>query len=233
MWLEERLTSNGTTATTAATEDDEMASLLYITCNLKPVEQSNSLTVGKAFLDGYLRRNPEDEVRILDLYRDNIQRFDADVLSGVAKLRSGQKFVALAEEEQRKLGRIYRLADQFIAADKYVFVTPMWNLSFPAEFKMYIDAICVYGKTLRDTATGPEGLLKGKGKKCLHIHASGGFHFGKEEDHSVPYLKAVMEVMGVEQFEAIVLEGGGLPTEQGAELKREAVRKALETAARF
>lgn len=210
-----------------------MTSLLYITCNLKPLEQSNSLAVGKAFLDEYLRHNPEDEVRFLDLYRDNIQRFDADVLSGVAKLRNGLEFVALTEEEQRKLGRIYRLADQFVAADKYVFVTPMWNLSFPAEFKMYIDTICVYGKTLRDTPTGPEGLLKGKGKKCLHIHASGGFHFGKEEDHSVPYLKAVMGVIGVEEFESIVLEGGALLPERGAEFKSQAVRKAVETAARF
>ena len=97
--------------------------------------------------------------------------------------------------------------DQFIAADKYVFVTPMYNLGFPAEFKMYIDAVCVVGKTFTYTPAGAVGLLKNQGRKCLHIHSNGGFHFGKEEDHSVPYLKSIMGFMGIENFESVVLEG--------------------------
>src|SRR5690242_10086079 len=184
-----------------------MANLLYVTCNLKPAELSRSLSVGKEFLDEYLWRNPDDEVHFLDLYRDNIQRIDADVLSGWGKLRSGESFASLSADEQRKISRIGKHADQFIAADKYVFVTPMFNLGFPAEFKMYIDAVCVAGKTFAYTPTGPVGLLKDQRRKYLHIHSSGGFHYGKDEDHSVPYLKSVMGFMGVEDFEAIVVEG--------------------------
>jgi len=54
-----------------------MANLLYVTSNLKPVEHSRSLSVGKEFLDEYIRCNPDDAVYFLDLYRDNIQRIDA------------------------------------------------------------------------------------------------------------------------------------------------------------
>ena len=210
-----------------------MAKLLYVTCNLKPIEHSRSLSVGKEFLDEYLRRNPGDEVHFLELYRDNIQRVDADVLGGWGKMRNGESFDSLTIDEQRKVGRIWKHADQFIAADKCVFVTPMFNLGFPAEFKMYIDAICVVGKTFTYTPTGPVGLLKGQGKKCLHIHSSGGFHHGKEEDHSVPYLRSIMNFMGVEDFNAIVLEGVDAVPEKEEEFRMLATRQARAAAKSF
>lgn len=210
-----------------------MAKLLYITCNLKPTELSCSLSVGKEFLDEYLRRNPEDEVHFLDLYRDNIQRIDADVLSGWEKMRSGARFASLTVDEQRKIGRIWKHADQFIAADKYVFVTPMFNLGFPAELKMYIDSVCLAGKTFTYTPTGPVGLLKGQGRKCLHIHSSGGFHFGREEDHSVPYLKSIMGFMGVDDFEAVVIEGVDAIPNQAETFKSASIGKARSVAGWF
>lgn len=210
-----------------------MSKLLYVTCNLKPVEYSRSLLVGKEFLDEYLRQNPDDEVHFLDLYRDNIQRIDADVLSGWGKMRNGESFASLTIDEQRKIGRIWKYADQFIAADKYVFVTPMFNLGFPAEFKMYIDTVCVVGKTFVYTPTGPVGLLKNQGRKSLHIHSNGGFHYGKEEDHSVPYLKSIMGFMGIDNFEAIVVEGVDAIPERAEEFKSRAIEQAQNVAARF
>lgn len=210
-----------------------MAKLLYVTCNLKPVELSSSLSIGKEFLDEYLKQNPSDEVHFLDLYRDNIQRIDADVLSGWGKMRHGASFATLSVDEQRKIGRIWKHTDQFIDADKYVFVTPMFNLGFPAELKMYIDAVCVVGKTFVYTPTGPVGLLKNQAKKCLHIHSNGGFHFGKEEDHSVPYLKAIMGFMGIESFETIVIEGVDAVPDRAAAIKNTAMDKAREVANQF
>ncbi len=210
-----------------------MAKLLYVTCNLKPVESSISLSIGKVFLDEYLRLNPKDEIHFLDLYRDNIQRIDIDVLNGWEKMRAGSVFASLNKDEQRKIDRIWMCADQFIAADKYLFVTPMFNLGFPAEFKMYIDVICVDGKTIIRTPSGPVGLLKNQGKKCLNIHSSGGFHYGKEEDHSVPYLRSIMQFMGIDDFEAIVVEGVDMKPDLAEQFKRVATEKALCAATRF
>ena len=210
-----------------------MANLLYVTCNLKPVEHSRSLSVGKEFLDNYLRQNPDDEVHFLDLYRDNIQRIDADVLSGWGRMRNGESFASLSIDEQRKIGRIWKHADQFITADKYVFVTPMFNLGFPAELKIYIDSVCVVGKTFTYTPTGPVGLLKGQGRKCLHIHSNGGFHYGKAEDHSVPYLKSIMGFMGIDEFETIVVEGVDAIPDRADEFKSAAVNKVREIASVF
>jgi FMN-dependent NADH-azoreductase len=187
--------------------------------------------VGSAFLQEYGQKHPDDEIQMLDLYRDPIQRIDSDVLAGWGKLRHGQPFIALSEDEQRKISRINRLADQFVAADKYVFVTPMWNLSFPAELKMYIDCICSVGKTFIYTDKGPKGLLQGKGKACLHIHSSGGFHYGKPEDYSVPYLKSVLTFLGIENFASVVVEGVDALPDRTETIRAEAIKKVAEIAA--
>lgn len=184
-----------------------MSTLLYITCNLKSAENSRSLTIGAEFLNEYIKSNPTDRIEMIDTYRDPIQRFDLDVLNGMDKLRNGMAFAALTRDEQIKLGKIWESADKFAAADKYVFVTPMWNLSFPPELKMYLDTVCVAGKTFIYSDKGTVGLLGGLGKKCLSIQASGGFHYGTRYDYSIPYLKVIMEFMGVDDFSAIVLEG--------------------------
>jgi FMN-dependent NADH-azoreductase len=210
-----------------------MANLLYVTCDLKSVEHSCGLSIGRAFLDEYLRFNPRDKVHFLDLYRDNIQRIDIDVLNGLEKMRDGIPFNFLNEDEMRKIDRIWRSADQFMAADKYLFITPMFNLGFPAELKMYVDTICVAGKTYIHTPAGPVGLLKNQGRKCLHIHTSEGFHYGKKEDHSVPYLKSIMGFMGIDDFEAIVVEGVDGKQKLVEQVKRSALEKALHVAGRF
>lgn len=210
-----------------------MANVLYITCNLKSREQSRSLTIGSEFLAKYSELHPEDRIDFLDLYRDHIQRIDANVLNGWEKLRVGGSFYSLTDDEQLKIGRIGKLADQFAAVDKYVFVTPMWNLGFPAEPKMYIDTVCVVGKTFTYTERGPVGLLRGMGKRCLHIHSCGGFHCGADDDHSVPYLKSVMNFMGIEDFRSVVVEGMDALPHRAEEFMNKGLAESREAAALF
>jgi len=140
-----------------------MANLLYVTCDLTPANESRCLKVGSEFLNEYIKCNPEDEIYMLDLYRDNIQHSDADVMRGMEKMHSGHHFATLASDEQHKIGRIRKLIDQFVAADKYVFVTTTWNLGFPLELRMYIDTVCVVSNIYRYT----DIFLKNKGRKCL------------------------------------------------------------------
>lgn len=118
-----------------------MAKLLYITCDLKSMEDSYSLSIGKEFLNKYLQYNPDDEISFLDLYRDNIQRIDIDVLNGWEKMRNGAAFVSLNDDEKRKIVRIWKHADQFITTDKYLFVTPMFNLGF-THSKVWVCDCC-------------------------------------------------------------------------------------------
>src|SRR4051812_42864010 len=102
----------------------EMTKLLYITAHPHDHTQSYSMAVGKAFIDTYKEANPNHEITNVDLYKEGIPQIDADVFSGWGKLQSGKGFEELSSEEKLKVSRLSELSEQFVAADKYVFVTP-------------------------------------------------------------------------------------------------------------
>jgi FMN-dependent NADH-azoreductase len=211
-----------------------MATVLYITAHPLSETQSYSLAVGKAFLDSYKEANPEDEIIHLDLYNMEIPQIDADVFSGWGKLRTGQAFDALSPEEKHKVQRLGELSDQFVAADRYVFVTPLWNFSFPPIMKAYIDAICVAGKTFKYTAEGPVGLLTDKA--ALHIQARGGIYSegpAAENEFGHRYLAAIMNFFGVPSFEGLFVEGHNQFPDQAEAIKQEAVERAQALAQRW
>ena len=136
-----------------------MTKLLYITAHPLDELGSNSMVAGKTFVDSYKENHPSDEVKHIDLFNEDIPMIDKDVLTGWGKLRNGDE---LTSEEQQKVNRLSEILDEFLEADKYVFVSPMWNLSFPPVLKAYIDAISIAGKTFKYTAEGPQGLLTDK-----------------------------------------------------------------------
>jgi FMN-dependent NADH-azoreductase len=211
-----------------------MATVLYITAHPNDSQTSYSLAVGEAFIEAYRATHPQDEVVHLDLYKLNIPHIDSDVFSGWGKLASGTAFDQLSADEQAKVARLGELVDQYVAADKYVFVTPMWNFSFPPVMKAYIDAVCVAGKTFKYTENGPVGLLPNK--KALHIQARGGIYSEGpaavlESGHS--YLGKIMQFHGVPSFEGIFVEGMGAAPDKAQEIKAEAIARAQDAAKRF
>lgn len=144
----------------------------------------------------------------MDLYKENIPQFDADVLRGWGKLRSGSSFDQLSDAEKSKVARLEAIVDQYVAADKYVYVSPMWNFSIPPILKAYTDATSIPGKTFKYPQNGPVGLLPGK--KALHIQASGSVY---SEGPLAPiemgysYLTKVLQFYGIQSLEAIFVEG--------------------------
>jgi FMN-dependent NADH-azoreductase len=212
-----------------------MAKILYITAHPHDESQSFSMAVGKAFIETYREVNPNDEIIHLDLYKENIPYIDAAVFSGWGKLSSGQEFTALSAEEQAKVGRLNELSDQFISADKYVFVTPMWNFSFPPLMKAYVDSVAVAGKTFKYTDQGAVGLLTDK--KALHIQARGGIYSeGPAADLEMGhrYLNAVISgFFGVPSFEGLFIEGHNAMPEKAQEIKENAIARAKDLAHTF
>jgi FMN-dependent NADH-azoreductase len=100
--------------------------------------------------------------------------------------------------------------------------------------KVYIDAICIAGKTFSYTENGPVGLLADK--KAIHIQASGGEYTdgpaaGFESSHS--YLKKIMQFHGVPSFEGIFVEGMAAMPDKAQSIKEKAMTQAKEVAKRF
>ena len=208
-----------------------MAKVLYITANPKPENEAFSLRLGKAFMEKVKELSPDDEIIELDLYKTDIPFLDADVFNGWGKLAENE---SLTPEEQQKVNRINELVDQFIEADKYVFVTPMWNLSFPPRLKLYIDSICMAGKTFKYTESGSVGLLQGK--KAVHLHARGGIYSegpGKEIEFADRYLRAILNFMGITDVQSVIAEGMAANPQEAESIFAKALEQVPQAAIRF
>lgn len=91
------------------------------------------------------------------------------------------------------------LIDEFLAADRYVFGIPMYNLNVLSTFKAYIDQIVRVSRTFAVDANGYKGLVHGK--KLLVITAQGGsFRLGSPTgayNFHEPYLRGIFGFIGV------------------------------------
>ncbi|GGD53038.1 FMN-dependent NADH-azoreductase [Paenibacillus nasutitermitis] len=211
-----------------------MTSVLYITAHPLNGSESFSISAGETFIDAYRTVNPDCEIIHLDLYKADVPSLDADILRGWGKLEEGMELEQLPEIERTKIVQLDKLVDQFIQADKYVFVNPMWNFSYPPVMKAYIDAITVAGKTFSYTRNGPIGLLQNK--KVLHIQASGWVYTegpDVEDEVSHRHLKSIMRFIGITDLHALFIEGHDQYRDRRNEIKEEGIKRARELAATF
>lgn len=171
-----------------------MSKVLYIKANIKNDGESRTFKVSDTFVEEYKKRNPEDEIIELDLYKENIDFLRPDDLGKIF----GPK------DEESKNNSILKYAYQFAEADKYIVAAPMWNLSFPAILKAYIDYVSVTGITFKYTAEGPVGLLNDK--KAVHIVARGGAYENAPYEMGDRYLKTIFGFFGIKDMETIAIE---------------------------
>lgn len=116
--------------------------------------------------------------------------------------------------------------DELLAADVLVIGAPMYNLSIPTPLKAWIDRVAVAGKTFQYTATGPQGLLKGK--KAFIASARGGVYSTGSPaaalEHQESYLIGLLAFLGVTDVKVVRAEGIAF----GPEAKEAAIAKALQ-----
>lgn len=171
-----------------------MSKVLYIKANIKNDGESRTFKVSDTFVEEYKKKNPEDEIIELDLYKENIDFLRPEDLGKIF----GPK------DEESKNNPILKYAYQFAEADKYIVAAPMWNLSMPAILKAYIDYVSVTGITFKYTAEGPVGLLNNK--KAVHIVARGGGYANSPYEMGDLYLKTIFAFFGVTDMETIAIE---------------------------
>ena len=90
---------------------------------------------------------------------------------------------------------MFRYARQFAAADRIVIAAPLWDLSFPAQLKVYLENIYVTGVVTKYSEAGqPIGLCRA-GELC-YVTTSGGPFDGR---------------FGYEYWKAIAQDRFGIP----------------------
>ena len=133
------------------------------------------------------------------------------------------------------MGKRIAVLEQFVAHDKYVFVAPVWEFTFPAVLKKYLDTISVPQVTFNFNEHGlADGVLKGR--KAIFIQSSGSSHFhlsGMQElddllknenlsntlktlvesieNHGLAILKSVLASMGIIDLKSIIAHSQMIP----------------------
>ncbi|WP_124042135.1 FMN-dependent NADH-azoreductase [Clostridium perfringens] len=198
-----------------------MSKVLYIKANIKNEGESRTFKVSDSFVEEYKKNNPEDEIITLDLYKENIDFLRADDLGKLFGLK----------DEESKNNSILKYVYQFADADKYIIAAPMWNLSFPAILKAYIDYVSVSGITFKYTAEGPVGLLNNK--KAVHIVSRGGGYDNSPYEMGDRYLRTILGFFGIKDIETIAIDNLDVIGVNVEEKVEEGIEKATSLAKKF
>ncbi|MDM0621944.1 FMN-dependent NADH-azoreductase [Clostridium perfringens] len=198
-----------------------MSKVLYVKANIKNEGESRTFKVSDSFVEEYKKNNPEDEIITLDLYKENIDFLRVDDL--------GKLFGP--KDEESKNNSILKYAYQFADADKYIIAAPMWNLSFPAILKAYIDYVSVSGITFKYTAEGAVGLLNNK--KAVHIVSRGGGYDNSPYEMGDRYLRTILGFFGIKDIETIAIDNLDVMGVNVKEKVEEGIEKAISLAKKF
>lgn len=211
-----------------------MSKVLVILAHPHTDTRSFSLEVYEKFIEEYRQQHPDDEIIIRDLFAQPFPAMNNTTFAAIAKQHAGME---LSEKEDQLLSTRTAWLNEFMAADKYVFVNPMYNHFLPAELKEYIDITAVARKTFKYTSDGLVGLLTGK--KALHIQATGGtYHDDRphgefERDFGAPYLELALNSYGIRDVEHIYVEGAAKYRDKTEEIVNQALQEATAAAKTF
>lgn len=190
-----------------------MSKLLLVTSSLF-ANQSKSAEIAREFVAAWRRARPGTAVVERALTPDLMPHLSLDALGALmtaAEQRSEAQVQSVAFGD--------RLIEELEAADTIVLAVPMYNFSVPSTLKAWIDHVARAGRTFRYTASGPEGLLKGK--KVFVVTGRGGVYSGdspaKVLDFQEPYLRGILGFLGLDDVTFIHVEGLKVSPEAAAQ----------------
>ncbi|UTR16399.1 NAD(P)H-dependent oxidoreductase [Salipaludibacillus sp. LMS25] len=195
--------------------------LLYVTANPKREQDSYSLQLGKCFLDVFTKNCPHTDITKLNLFKVNLPPLEKEALAAWERFGANKHDITMTNP----------FVEQFLRAEIIVFVTPLWNMSFPPQVKAYIDQLIIPEKTFTFTKEGIKGLAYDK--TIVHLQACGGVYSEgplASLEHGNAYLQTIFSLIGVKDYYHISIEGTStFPQEVGERLKK-AQEKACKLA---
>lgn len=114
----------------------------------------------------------------------------------------------LVEEGQLDHPRFF-YAHQLAQADVVVLAAPMWELSFPAILKIYLENVAVKGITFDCDSQGAFGCCRGS--RLIFLTTRGKRYEGGDMEQGSRYLEAMSKFFGFDAYSCIAAEGLDLP----------------------
>lgn len=146
-----------------------------------------------AFLKAFLQTTPDATITTVDVAALHLSPLDVDLVNKRDALLKAKSFDAPE----------LALAKQFVEADLIVVGAPYWDLTFPAQLRIYIEHICATGLTYYYDAQGCHGQCKADNLVFL---CSGG-DYQQDNNLAVAYWEALCPMFGIDTY-ANVFAGG-------------------------
>lgn len=187
-----------------------MKTLLQIRSSLL-LGNSQSNRLADRYVAAWQAANPGGRVVVRDLAQSPVPHLDlarVGAFSTPADQRTPEQQALVAESDA--------LIDELQGADVVALGLPLYNFGIPSTLKAYFDHIARAGVTFRYTATGPEGLVKGK--QVVVFAARGGLYQGQPHDTQTPYVRNFLGFLGMTDVRFVFAEGlnmGDEPRAQG------------------
>jgi FMN-dependent NADH-azoreductase len=163
-------------------------------------EASQSTRLASRLVERLRDAHPGASVTVRDLGRTPHPELDEATLGALftpADQRTAEQAARVAQDDA--------LIAEIRGAEVVVLGVPMYNFGVSAQLKNWIDAISRAGVTFRYSASGPEGLLKGK--TVFVALTRGGRYRNTPADTQVPYLKTVLAFLGMDDVRFVYAEG--------------------------
>jgi FMN-dependent NADH-azoreductase len=181
--------------------------------------QSNRLA--DRYVAAWQAANPEGRVVVRDLAQNPVPHLDlarVGAFSTPAEQRTPEQQALVAESDA--------LIDELQSADVIALGLPLYNFGIPSTLKAYFDHIARAGVTFSYTASGPEGLVKGK--RVVVFAARGGLYQGQPHDTQTPYVRNFLGFLGMTDVRFVFAEGLNMGDEPRAKGLRSA-ESAIDT----
>jgi len=203
-----------------------MKTLLQIRSSLL-LGNSQSNRLADRYVAAWQAANPGGRVVVRDLAQSPVPHLDlarVGAFTTPAEQRTPEQQALVAESDA--------LIDELQAADVVALGLPLYNFGIPSTLKAYFDHIARAGVTFRYTATGPEGLVKGK--QVVVFAARGGLYQGQPHDTQTPYVRNFLGFLGMTDVRFVFAEGlnmGDEPRAQGLRSAESDIDALLEPVA--
>ena len=157
-------------------------SILWINACVR--KNSRTLVLAK-----HVMKDMDGEITEVNLNLEHIEPLSTELLEKRESLIKGGKLD----------DPMFTYAKQFAMADEIVVAAPFWDLSFPANLKIYFEQITVAGVTFQYVNGRPFGLCKAK--RLTYVTTSGGPIF---DDFGYTYVKTLAQKFyGIQETQAI------------------------------
>jgi len=178
-------------------------SVLLITSSPNTLDAA-STSLARRLADGLTDGAPDARVVARDLGAAPPPHLDQATI--------GAFYTPEAERTAEQKGRIAlsdELVDELFAADAIVIAAPMHNFGVSSSLKSWVDHVARVGRTFVPTGQGPKGLVT---DRPVYVVTTRGGAYGpgtdfNHMDHLEPYLRRVLNFIGLQDISIVYAEG--------------------------